>query len=114
MRRIAFGLLTALCLALPVSAQEDPVQQTILNQIEAATAFTLNDPKAAWGLFIKGRPQLDDELNRRAFADTLPRLAHVPAAADPARYETFSQFLKDQGLIQTARPSTDYLVYPKA
>jgi len=85
-----------------------------LKAIEAATAFILNDPKAAWDLFIKGRPQLDDELNRRAFADTLPRLAHVPAAADPARYETFARYLNDQGLIQSARPSTDYLVYPKA
>jgi hypothetical protein len=50
MRRIAFGILTAFCLALPVSAQEDPVQQTILNQIEAfkaddyATAFTFASP----------------------------------------------------------------------
>lgn len=50
MRRTAFALLTALCLALPVAAQEDPVQQTILNQIEAfkaddfATAFTFASP----------------------------------------------------------------------
>lgn len=83
-----------------------------LAAIEAAIALTLNDPKAAWELFIKGRPQIDDELNRRAFADTLPRLAHVPAAADPARYDTFSRYLKDQGLIQSTRPSTDYLVRP--
>ena len=51
MRRIAFGLLTALCLALPVTtAKADPVQDTILNQIEAfkaddfATAFTFASP----------------------------------------------------------------------
>lgn len=50
MRRIAFGLITALCLALPAAAQEDPVQQTILNQIEAfkaddfATAFNFASP----------------------------------------------------------------------
>jgi len=55
MRRTAFGLITALCLGLPALtlpavAQEDPVQQTILNQIEAfraddfATAFTFASP----------------------------------------------------------------------
>jgi len=50
MRRIAFGLMTALCLALPAAAQEKGVQETILNQIEAfkaddfATAFTFASP----------------------------------------------------------------------
>jgi len=51
MRRFAFGLLTALGLALPMgAAKADPVQDTILNQIEAfkaddfATAFTFASP----------------------------------------------------------------------
>jgi hypothetical protein len=50
MRRLAFGLLTAITLSLPAGAQEDPVQQTILNQIEAfkaddfATAFDFASP----------------------------------------------------------------------
>lgn len=50
MRRLAFGLLTAITLWLPAGAQEDPVQQTILNQIEAfkaddfATAFDFASP----------------------------------------------------------------------
>lgn len=50
MRRLAFGLLTALALSLPAVAQADPVQDTILNQIDAfkaddfATAFTFASP----------------------------------------------------------------------
>lgn len=50
MRRLAFGFLTALLLASPLAAQQDPVQQTILDQIEAfkaddfATAFTFASP----------------------------------------------------------------------
>ena len=50
MRRVAFGLLTALALSLPAVAQADPVQDTILNQIDAfkaddfATAFTFASP----------------------------------------------------------------------
>jgi len=90
-----------------------PVMAQFIRAIEAGVAATLNDPDAAWGHFIKGRPQLNDELNKRAFADTLPRLAHVTGAADPARYEAFSRFMKDQGLIQTARPASDYLVRPQ-
>lgn len=50
MRRLAFGFLTALLLSSPVAAQQDPVQQTILDQIEAfkaddfATAFSFASP----------------------------------------------------------------------
>jgi hypothetical protein len=50
MRRVAFGLLTALALSLPAVAQADPVQDTILNQIDAfkaddfATAFSFASP----------------------------------------------------------------------
>ena len=42
---------------------------------------------------------LDDELNRRAWADTLPRFAHRPAALDHGRYRRFAAFLADRGLI---------------
>lgn len=85
-----------------------------LEAVQRATAFILNDPNAAFGHFQKtGGEQLGDELNRRAFKDTLPRFAHVTGAADPARYETFSRYMKDQGLIQTARPASDYLAYPR-
>lgn len=83
-----------------------------LRAIESGVAATLNNPEAAWGHFIAGRPQLDDELNRRAFADTLPRFAHVTGAADAVRYEAFSRYMHEQGLIQTARPASDYLVRP--
>lgn len=38
MRRTAFAILTALCLAAPVAAQDDPMQATILDQIEAFKA----------------------------------------------------------------------------
>ena len=40
-------------------------------------------------------------------------VAHATAAADPVRYEAFARYLKDQGLIQTARPAADYLVRPQ-
>ena len=54
MRRIAFGLLMAFCLSLPaaapVAAQDNPMEKTILDQIEAfkaddfATDFTFSSP----------------------------------------------------------------------
>ena len=53
---------------------------------------------------------MDDELNRRAWAATLPRFSHSPAALDAVRYQRFAAFLKARGLIETAPAVSDYAV----
>ena len=87
---------------------DDPRLRAFIDAIEAATLYLVNHPDAAWKLFIKGRAELDDDLNRRAWRDTLPRFALRPAAYDAARYERFARFLKDQGLIPEALPAEAY------
>ncbi|PKR89310.1 ABC transporter ATP-binding protein [Pleomorphomonas diazotrophica] len=81
-----------------------------LAAVEEATIYLTNHPDDAWALFVKAYPDLDDELNRRAWADTLPRFAKRPAALDAGRYARFSQFMKDAGLIKTVKPVEDYAV----
>lgn len=81
-----------------------------LAAVEEATIYLTNHPDDAWALFVKAYPDLDDELNRRAWADTLPRFAKRPAALDAGRYQRFSQFMKDAGLIKTVKPVEDYAV----
>ncbi|MDP6832114.1 MAG: ABC transporter substrate-binding protein [Alphaproteobacteria bacterium] len=78
--------------------------------LEAAAQFLVNHPKEGWKLFIKGRKDLNDELNKRAFRDTLPRFALRPAALDHGRYNRMAQFLKDQGLIKKVRAVGEYAV----
>ena len=56
------------------------------------------------------RAELRDELNKRAFRDTLPRFALRPAALDHGRYSRMAQFLKDRGLIKTVPMINDYAV----
>ena len=87
---------------------DDPRLRAFIDAIEAATLYLVNHPDAAWKLFIEGRTELDDDLNRRAWRDTLPRFALRPAAYDAARYERFAEFLKDQGLIEEALPAEAY------
>ena len=87
---------------------DDPRLRAFLDAIEAATLYLVNHPDAAWKLFIEGRAELDDDLNRRAWRDTLPRFALRPAAYDAERYERFAEFLKDQGLIEEALPAEAY------
>ena len=78
--------------------------------LEAAALYLVNHPKKSWLLFIKGRKELDDELNKRAFRDTLPRFALRPAALDTGRYIRMAKFLKKQGMITKVSPITDYAV----
>lgn len=75
--------------------------------LERANHYLLNHPKESWDLFIKGRPKLDDELNRRAWKDTLGRFSTSPAAVDQHRYEAFSQFLVTQKLIPAPQTASD-------
>lgn len=97
-----------------VAAQDgidNPSLPKVIAAMEAATQYMVNNPQHAWELFIKGREELlDNELNRRAWRDTLPRFALRPAAMDTGRYERFEAFLLDQGLINETTPIGDYAV----
>lgn len=89
---------------------DNPQILAFLAAIEAGTQYLINHPDAAWELFIKGRKELDDELNRRAWRDTIPRFALRPAALDRGRYERFAEFLKARDMIETIRPVESYAV----
>jgi putative hydroxymethylpyrimidine transport system substrate-binding protein len=89
---------------------DDPRLPRFLDAIEAGTLFLVNHPQESFDLFVKNHPELDDELNRRAWSDTLPRFALRPAALDTARYARFAAFLERQGLIETPPPVERYAV----
>jgi putative hydroxymethylpyrimidine transport system substrate-binding protein len=82
----------------------------LIDAIERGRRYMANHPAESWELFRKGRKDVDNELNVRAWRDTLPRFAHRPAALDRQRYERFAAFLKDQGLIKTVPPLASYAV----
>ena len=88
----------------------DPRIRAFLNAIELGVQYMHNHPAEAWAAFVRHDRDLDDALNKRAWADTLPRFAHSPAAFDRARYERFAQFLVQEGLIKQALPVEQYAV----
>ncbi len=90
----------------------DPMVRQFVDALEAGVQFIINHPDESWKLFIRGRKDLDDELNRRAWKDTLPRFALRPGALDQARYRRFAEFLKNQGMIKTILPLEQYAVEP--
>lgn len=83
--------------------------------LELATQYAVNHPKEAWKLFKQygDGKKLDTELNKRAWFDTLPRLALRPAALDASRYSNYAQFLKDIKAIKTIPDVNTYLYNPK-
>ena len=88
----------------------DPAIRGFVDALERGVQFLINHPDESWQLFLNGREELDDELNRRAWRDTLPRFALRPAALDTARYDRFAAFLQAQGLIPEALPASAYAV----
>ena len=77
---------------------------------EKATQYIVNHPKESLETFVGTAPELDDELNRRAWVDTVPRFALRPAALDVGRYARFEAFLEDAGLAKGTRPVSDLAI----
>lgn len=88
----------------------NPALKRFLAALERATAYIVNHPKEGWQLFAATDKALDDELNRRAWRDTLARFALRPAALDQGRYQRFAEFLQTQGLIKEIPPLARYAV----
>ncbi len=89
---------------------DDPRLAKALRAIERGVQYLINHPQDAWTLFAGHKPGLDDELNRRAWRDTLPRFALRPAALDRGRYARFAQFLIEQGVIKDTPAVESYAV----
>lgn len=87
-----------------------PTLKKFITAMERGTQYLINHPKESWKLFVKGRKELDNELNRRAWRDTIPRFALRPAALDRGRYERFARFLMAQKLIKRIPPLEEYAV----
>ena len=89
---------------------DDPRLKPFLKAIERGVQFLVNHPEESWRLFAGHKTGLDDELNRRAWRDTLPRFALRPAALDRGRYQAFADFLLKQGVVEKAPPVESYAV----
>ena len=89
---------------------KDPRLRRFVDALERGVQFLINHPDDSWRLFVGAYKDLDDELNRRAWRDTLPRFALRPAALDANRYRRFARFLKAQKLIEVIPPLETYAV----
>ena len=82
----------------------DPKLRAFLDAVARGAAFAMAQPDDAWTLFLKGRANLDNDLNRRAWKATVPLFARDPAKLDPARELAFAAFLFENRLIARIPP----------
>jgi len=91
------------------AAVGDTKLRRFVDAVEAGAQYLVNHPDESWQLFIQGdRKSLDDELNRRAWRDTLPRFALRPGALDRQRYLRFASFLQDQAIVKNVAPLDEW------
>jgi len=78
--------------------------------LEQAITYIVNHPQQSWKEFVAYSPDtLNNELNQRAWNDTLTRFALRPSAVDHKRYDDYAEFMYSQKLIETLPKAADYV-----
>ena len=93
----------------PATMDVDKIRR-FMAATEKATQFMVNHPQESWKLFAATSTELQDELNERAWADTLPRFALRPTAMDQGRYAKYEEFLFEYKLIDSIKPVSDFAI----
>ena len=88
----------------------DPRIGRFLAALKMGTDYLLAHPAETWDTFAKAHADLDNELNRTAWQQTLPMFAKDPAVLDQARYAAYGKFMADNKLIKADLPVADYAV----
>ena len=82
-----------------------------LRGVELGAQFIANNPDKGWEIFRDSNPrQLDNELNRRAWIDTIPHLARRPAAKDVGRYQRVADFLYEHKELKKPLDAKDLML----
>ena len=58
------------------------------------------NPDAGFALFKKAYPENANPLNPLAWKDTIPLFSNTPATLDVQRYQTFLDYVEQQGLVK--------------
>ena len=108
----AFGVpaYDELILVARAEAAHDPKMVRFLRAWRRGVAYLQAHPEESLALFLKHHADLDDTLNRKAWAATWPTFARDPAAFDRAKYQAFASFLFDSKLISAVPDPKNYAV----
>ena len=89
---------------------DDEAIKAFNKALEQATTYIVNHPQESWSEFVAYSPDtLNNELNQRAWNDTLTRFALRPSAVDLKRYDDYAQFMFDKGIIKSLPKAAAYV-----
>jgi len=88
----------------------DPRLVKFLSALQKGVDYLKQHPEETWMTFAKAHPELNDQLNHRAWQATLPYFASYPSAFNPKEWLQFAQFMQKNGLIKKVQPIENYAV----
>jgi putative hydroxymethylpyrimidine transport system substrate-binding protein len=88
----------------------DPRFKKFLIALQKAVHYLKEHPEETWVLFSKNHPELNDELNRRAWFASIPYFTLEPSAFDEQDWLHFAEFMHKNGLIKIIHPIHHYAV----
>ncbi|MEM9222223.1 MAG: ABC transporter substrate-binding protein [Pseudomonadota bacterium] len=89
---------------------DDDAIARFMDAVGVAARWQAENPAEAEKAFFELNPDIDNELNRKAFKDTLPKFSLSPGALDENLYEIFADFMIDAGLVKELPPLSTYAV----
>ncbi|HTQ71121.1 MAG TPA: ABC transporter substrate-binding protein [Acidocella sp.] len=93
-----------------VSGLNNPALPAFLGALKEGVAALRADPDGMLAKFLKENPSLNDKLDIASWHALPSYFAADPVALDARRYETYRDFLFDNGVIKQKLPLGDYAV----
>lgn len=88
----------------------DPKLKKFLIALKEGTDYLNQHPVETWTLFAKNHPELNNELNRRAWFISLPLFTKNPENFNQQKWLDYAKFLQQHGLIKTIQPINVYAI----
>lgn len=89
---------------------QDPRLLAFMQAIQQGVKYVKQYPKASWQLMLKHHPELNNQLNKRAWKITLPYLDSHPLSLNKERYNDFAKWMLQHKLIHKYVNLRDYAI----
>lgn len=90
-------------------AEKDKISR-FLAATETAAQFIVNHADKSFDMFSSYSTELKDELNQRAWKDTVARFSRAPASLDHRRWRNYETYLKKHGLVPSVLPVEKFAI----
>ena len=88
-------------------SEDSPRMRAFLKGLARGIAFTVEHPEEAFQSFLAAYPDLDDELNRRAYEITLPLYSDGARLGSQAEWDDLQEYLLENALIKSKLALTE-------